>query len=159
MKTASRRPGSLGTAWTGPLYLDASALVKIYLPEPGSDELDAALTGRTDLMISDLGITEIISALARRRRDGNLRNEVASRLHGRILDDVEGGLYEVIPLVPSTHREAERLLLALEEKPLRAGDALHLAMTISAGARSLITFDQRLAEAARRIGIYAAVSS
>ncbi len=152
MKTASRRTR---LAWAGPLYLDASALVKIYLPESGSDELDAALTGREDLMISDLGITEIISALARRRREGNLGIEVVSRLHAGILDDVEGGLYEVIPLLPITHREAERLLLALEEKPLRAGDALHLALAITAGARSVITFDRRLAEAARRIGIRA----
>ncbi len=155
MKTASRRPSSIRAAWAGPLYLDASALVKIYLPEPGSEQLDAALTGRDDLMISDLGITEIISALARRRREGNLGIEVASRLHGTILDEVGGGMYEVVPLLPPTHREAERLLLALEERPLRAADALHLALAIAAGARSVITFDERLADAARRIGIYA----
>lgn len=70
MKTGSRRSLPRSPDWTGPLYLDASALVKIYMPEPGSDELDAALQGRDDLVISDLAVTEVISALTRRRREG-----------------------------------------------------------------------------------------
>jgi hypothetical protein len=55
-----------------PVYLDTSALAKLYFPEPESVELDAALVARRDLFVSDLAITELTSATARQMRDGAL---------------------------------------------------------------------------------------
>src|ERR1041385_1227788 len=40
-------PGT--TASSSPLYLDASALAKLYTPEPGSAALERSLRGRRDL--------------------------------------------------------------------------------------------------------------
>jgi predicted nucleic acid-binding protein len=139
--------------WTGPLYLDASALVKLYLAEPGSDALDAALRGRSDLMVSDLAITEIVSAIARRRREGVLPALSCVRLHRKILADIKDGLYIKNDLMPEVHREAERLLLAIDDAALRAADALHLALASLSGASAIVTYDLRLAEAAIRIGL------
>jgi uncharacterized protein len=139
--------------WTGPLYLDASALVKLYLPEPGSDALDAAIQGRSDLIVSDLAITEIVSAISRRRREGILPGLSCVRLYRKILVDVEKGLYIKNDLLPEVHREAERLPLAISDIPLRAADALHLALASLSGAAAIITYDLRLAEAAIRIGL------
>lgn len=141
--------------WSGPLYLDASALVKLYLPETGSDELDAAIQGRRDLMVSDLAITEIVSAIARRRREGLLPAVSCSRLHRKILADIEAGLYAKIDLMPDTHREAERLLLAVDTIALRAADALHLAQASLAGAAAIVTYDRKLSDAALKIGLNA----
>lgn len=153
MKTVSDRNITADKDWTGPLYLDASALVKLYLPEPGSDSLDAAIQGRSDLVVSDLAITEIVSAISRRRREGILPAVSCARLHRQILADVEGGLYVKNDLMPEVHREAERLLLAVDDIPLRAADALHLALASLAGAAGIVTYDQRLAEVAIRIGL------
>ncbi len=139
--------------WTGPLYLDASALAKLYLPEPGSDALDKALKGRSDLLISDLAITEIVSAISRRRRDRILLPLLCARLHRKILTDIEGGLYVKSDLMPEVHREAERLLLAIDDVALRAADALHLALASLSGAAAIVTYDLRLAEAAIRVGL------
>jgi uncharacterized protein len=135
------------------LYLDASALVKLYLPEPGSDTLDAAIQGRSDLMVSDLAITEIVSAISRRRRAGSLPAVSCARLHRQILADIEGGLYIKHDLMPEVHREAERLLLAVDNVVLRAADALHLALASLAGAAAMVTYDQGLADAAVKIGL------
>jgi predicted nucleic acid-binding protein len=55
--------------------------------------------------------------------------------------------------VADTHREAERLLLALKDVPMRAADALHLALATTAGAAAVVTFDHRLEEAARAVGL------
>ena len=153
MKTASDRNITPDKDWTGPLYLDASALVTLYLPEPGSDKLDAAIQGRSDLMVSDLAITEIVSAISRRRREGILPAVSCARLHRQILADIEGGLYVKNDLMPEVHREAERLLLAIDDIALRAADALHLALASLAGAAAIVTYDQRLAEAAIKIGL------
>jgi predicted nucleic acid-binding protein len=153
VKTVSERKTAIHKEWTGPLYLDASALAKLYLPEPGSDELDAAIRGRTDLIVSDLAITEIVSAISRRRREGILPAVSCARLHRKILADVEAGHYVKNDLMPETHREAERLLLAVDNIALRAADALHLALAGLAGAAAIVTYDQKLAEAATRIGL------
>lgn len=135
------------------MYLDASALVKLYLPEAESGELNRAVEGRRDLLVSDLSITEIISSLSRRRREGVLDLSVAVRLHRAILGHIETGVYRRIDLTAAAHREAERMLLSIETGPLRAADALHLALAVSGDASSLLTYDRRMADAGRSIGL------
>lgn len=135
------------------MYFDASALVKLYLPEPGSDELNEVVAGRSDLLVSDLAATEIASSLSRRRRDGVLNAEAIVRLHRALLAHVDAGFYRRVELIPAIHREAERLLFSLAAVPLRAADALHLALAISAEAATLLTYDRRLAEAALAVGL------
>jgi predicted nucleic acid-binding protein len=153
VKTVSDPINASGKDWTGPLYLDASALAKLYLPEPGSDTLDDAIRGRIDLMVSDLAITEIVSAISRRRREGILTALSCARLHRKILADIGDGLYIKNDLMPEAHREAERLLLAIDNVPVRAADALHLALASLSGAAAIVTYDLRLTEAAIRIGL------
>jgi hypothetical protein len=154
VKTASS--GGLAIAeqrWPGPLYIDSSALAKIYLPATDSDKLDAALRSRRDLMVSDLAVTEIVSALARRRREGAVSPQIAARLQRAILHDLESGVYLRLGLSPAVHRDAERMLFSLEAVPLRAADALHLAIAIAASAASIVTFDRRMIAAALRLGL------
>ncbi len=152
--TASRsRRAPVGLS--GPVYVDASALVKLYLPEAESEELNRALQGRRDLLVSDLAVTEIVSSLSRRRREGSLAPAMASRLHRAMLDHVEAGIYRRAELTPAAHREAERLLLSVEAVALRAADALHLALAVEAEAASIVSFDRRLSDAARVIGLAA----
>ena len=40
--------------WTEPVYLDASTLVKLLVPEEDSEELNRALAGLTDVIVSTL---------------------------------------------------------------------------------------------------------
>lgn len=135
------------------MYLDASALVKLFLPEPESDELNRALRAHRALTVSDLAITECVSALARRRRQALLHVEAAMEIHRALLETVRTGVFACQTLSPHTHREAERLLLSLETVRLRAADVLHLALALSCRASHLITFDGRLADAARAVGL------
>ena len=137
---------------SGPIYLDTSALVKVYLPEAESDIVDQLLIGRQDLFISDLVVAEIVSAVARRRRDGALEVKVAQRLRSKILKDIESGVFLKIDLPAAVFRKAERILLALDAVALRSADAIHLALALSADARSIVTYDERMAEAATSLG-------
>jgi hypothetical protein len=141
----------------GPIYLDASALVKLYLPEPESDALDAALQGREDLVVSDLAVTEVISALARRRREGELSAQDLARLHRKIMADLDSGVFQPADLLPEVHRHADRLLMSMETAALRAADALHLALALSSKAAAIVTFDRRMAEAATRLGLHSPI--
>ena len=151
MATVSRRRPQPRLA--GPLYLDASALAKLYFPEPGSDDLNRLLVGRLDAVVSDLAVTEIVSSLCRRRREGLVTTAVVAGLQRALLGHVEAGVYRRVELIPAAHREAERLVISLGTVPLRAADALHLALALGAEAASLLTWDRRLGAAARAIGL------
>jgi predicted nucleic acid-binding protein len=147
------RPAPYRTRLEGPLYCDASALLKLYFPEPGSEELNRLLEGREDLLASDLAVTEIVSALARRARQDALGWAEASRVQRALLTGLEGGACQRVELTRDVHRVAERLLLVRAGPPLRAADALHLALAVSGRAACVATFDVRLSAAARAVGL------
>jgi predicted nucleic acid-binding protein len=109
--------------------------------------------GRTDLLVSDLAVTEVVSALSRRARQGAGTRESVHRVQRTIIDSVERGTYHRVELTRDVHRRAEHFLLTVTDTPLRAADALHLALALSARAASMASFDGRLAAAARAIGL------
>ncbi len=123
------------------------------MPETGSDEFNEVVEGRADVLVSDLAVTEIISVLARRLRQGSIARDAARRLHHAILGGLDEGVYHRVELTRDVHRRAEQFLLSLPETPLRAADALHLALATSARAASLASFDARLTAAARAVGL------
>ena len=153
MRTGSRARERAPDELDGPVYLDSSGLAKLYLPEPDSAALERVLRGRADLLVSDLVVTEIVSAVSRRRRAGGIPPAAAGPIHRALLAHLQAGLYRAVDLSPGVHREAERLLLALEAIPLRAADALHVALALAAGAATVVTFDARLAAASRAVGL------
>ncbi len=142
-----------GKQLRGGLYLDSSALAKLYVPEPDSAVLERVLVGRRDLWVSDLAVTEVVSAAARRAREGDIDQQAVSRLHAALLDDLSDNSYLHAELSSAVHREAERLLVCFPGKFLRAADALHLALALSVNARTLVTFDRRLAEGVQVAGL------
>ena len=152
MKTGSKKPYDWKRDMKGSVYLDASALAKLYLPEPESEMLEHALENRRDLVLSDLTITETISALCRLSREGTVDDESKTRLYRAIVTDFESNLFLHVGLASPVHREAERLLLSVSIS-LRSLASLHLALALTAGAQTVVTFDHRLANAARTIGL------
>ena len=149
------REGRAGylAALPGPLYCDTSALLKLYLREVGSEAFNALVEGRGDVLVSDLTVTEVVSALSRRSRQGDVSRDAVGRIHHAITRSLEAGEYQRADLTPAVHRHAERLTIRLSDIPLRAGDALHLALAASARAVSFASFDRRLAAAARAVGL------
>jgi predicted nucleic acid-binding protein len=137
--------------WAEPIYLDASALVKLFVPEAESDDLNQALAGLTDVIVSDLALTEMASALGRRTREQLLTRAEARRLYSEASKLHASSLRA--ELTPPIHRRAERLMLSLAI-PLRALDALHLATALDAEAATVVTFDPRLREAAASQGLF-----
>jgi uncharacterized protein len=140
---------------SSPVYLDTSALAKLYVQEVGSDELDSALVGRRDLLISEWALTELTSALARRVREDVMGAAAARRTYQQVFRDVRAGEYRLLDLTAATHREAERLLLTIgRHLPIRAGDSLHLAIAALADARSLVTYDRQMHAVASTLGCF-----
>jgi uncharacterized protein len=143
-----------GGADTG-IYLDSSALAKLYVPEPESDRLDALLRGRRDLLISELAITEVLSAVARKRRAGMLNASQTIKIRDALLADADSGFFLRLDLNPLVHRQAERLLLHVESVVLRTLDALHVALALHGSATYIATYDARMRAAALHSGLKA----
>ena len=119
-----------------------------HMPEPESKDLERFPRGRQDLMISELCITEVVSAAARRKREGLLKARQVKQIHEAILADAESGYYRCLDISPVIHRDAEHLLLSTESVSFRTLDALHIALALSGEAERVITFDVRMAGAA-----------
>jgi predicted nucleic acid-binding protein len=103
--------------------------------------------------VSDLAVTEVVSALARRLHQGALSRALARRVQDAIVGRLDAGAFGRVELTRDVHRRAEHLLLTLTGSWLRAADALHLALAMSGRAASMASFDARLAAAARTIGL------
>ena len=137
------------------IYLDSSALAKLYVPEPESDRLEAFLRGRRDLLISELTITEVLSAVSRRRREGMLSASQALEIRDAVLADADSGSFHRLDMSPVMHREAERLLFHIESVALRTLDALHVAAALLGSATYIVTYDARMRTAALHAGLRA----
>ena len=133
-------------------YLDASALVKHYVEEDGSDAVRRIL-GESVPVTSRLTEVELTSAIARRARQGDVSENVRDKLLGRLRQDLLS--FYVVELVPEVVSQAGSLLL---RHPLRANDAIQLASCLAVQARlpaavRFVASDQRLNAAARAEGL------
>ncbi|WP_415854522.1 type II toxin-antitoxin system VapC family toxin [Sinomonas sp. G460-2] len=119
-------------------YLDTSAALKLLIEESESAALAAAIDAtEPDLVACFLLETELRRAV---HRDPSInQSDVSGFLEGV-------GLYE-IPV--SLFQEAG----LLGGRNLRSLDALHLAAAIRIGVEHVVTYDIRMAEAARDLGL------
>ena len=111
-------------------YLDTSALVKRYVDEVGSSWLRALTSpGQNALLfISRMTIVEVVSAFARRLRDGSLTREEFAAAK----DAFRGDCLDVYQVMPPTLTIVNLACALLERHPLRAYDATHLATALGA---------------------------
>jgi len=133
-------------------FWDSSAIVPLVCREAQSARCRSWLRADPVIIVWSLAATEVVSALARKRREGKL--VAGAHVHAkRRLAKLEEGWSEV------THHESvrSRARRLLETHPVSAADALHLAaallLTEEQPARAaFVTFDDRLADAAEREG-------
>jgi predicted nucleic acid-binding protein len=141
-------------------YLDTSALVKRYVNETGSSWLQATLetAPRPSVILVHLAIVEMTSALMRRVREGAVSAPEYIRIQNAFLSDCLDH-YELVTAADDIIDQANRLL---EEHPLRAYDAIHLAAAVVSNQALLagnlpplifVSADDRLNQAASLEGL------
>lgn len=133
-------------------FLDTSALIKLYIAEPGSERLREALVRAETLAVSVLAFAEIHAALARRKREGLLLATELEELALRVAADWETLLQ--VPLEASILALVPSLCGAY---PLRGADAVHLASGLFLDREGVeVNFacsDRRLLDAAAAEGL------
>lgn len=134
------------------LYLDTSALVKLFIDEEYSDLVRDARLRASQVCCSRLAWAETVVTFARAKREGRITQDVFYRLvesldvywQGVIVVEVTQDMLNAIPLLVLSH-------------PLRTYDAIHLASAKVQSQRAddeilFAAFDESLARAARRVG-------
>jgi uncharacterized protein len=119
-------------------YLDSSAIVKLVVAEPGSGSMHRWYVEAQRVITSRVGIVETVRASSRTTFDAPHRDRVITDL-------------EVVELDASIAEASARA----QPATLRTLDAIHLAtaLTLLPDLDAFVTYDDRLAAAARALGL------
>jgi predicted nucleic acid-binding protein len=135
------------------VYVDTSMLVKRYLPELGSQELEARLIGeQPEMLVSELVLPELSSALRRRERKGLIDARYVEDALEDFHEDVRCAALRLADLDTTCIRKASSLIRRLQS-PLATLDAVHLATALEHGCDILFTSDAQLSRAAGEAGL------
>ena len=131
-------------------YLDASALVSMFFADAHSPAVRGLLGGAEALVVSDFAAAEFAGAIARLHRMAALDRGEAMHVFSNF-DLWCASRTRRVESQPADMAAAASLVrdLALA---IRAPDALNLAIAQRVRA-TLVTFDQRMAAAARALGL------
>lgn len=135
------------------LYLDASALVKRYVREPGSEEVNAWIDAAEMVVTGLITRVEVAAAIARAGRVKLISPEAALAALGQFRSEWES--FQRLPITENTVRRGDALAV---EHHLRGFDATHLACALiwqeTLGFPvTLASFDSQLIQATRQIGM------
>jgi predicted nucleic acid-binding protein len=134
-------------------YLDASALVKRYVQEPGSEEVSQLIARARVVGTSAITRVEVTAALARAAR---VRALPAAEARAALT--AFQGEWESLVRVELTEVLLGRAAQAAWERGLRGYDAVHLASALFwqemlGESVTLVTYDRELWEAAGHAGL------
>ena len=141
-------------------FLDTSALVKRYVYETGSDWIQLITTPQESntLIIARITWVEMLSALARLQREGNISQKNVEAFI-KTLQYAFDMQYQIVEFDASLAEEAGRLV---QQYPLRAYDSVQLASAIKiqtalAGFQNVsytfVSADNRLLNVAKITGL------
>ncbi len=138
-------------------FFDTSALVKLYHQENGTDTLDQMIDSDNPIIvISDIGIVEMISALLKKSRMNLLDKQTCNHVIAEFEKDIDN--FEVIEVDTVIKNSAGQLLKDFGTIfGLKTLDALQLASALSASEVSkpdlFIVTDRILGSVARQKGL------
>lgn len=135
------------------LYLDTSALVKLYVPETDSATITHLLDTAEMVSTSRVAYAEARAAFARKRRE----QAVTLRDYRTIVQDLEND-WDTFFIVDVSDGLIKRAGQLAETFALRGYDAVHLASAAIIGEQGsqavmFACFDEKLSRAARRQGL------
>ncbi|MEX0658824.1 MAG: type II toxin-antitoxin system VapC family toxin [Egibacteraceae bacterium] len=131
-------------------YFDASALVKLVIEEPGSNDAAALWDGADAVLSSRVANAEVRAALAAAQRAARLTTEQHEEAK-RLWD----GLSAALRLVELSEGVSQHAGDLAERYALSGFDAVHLASALLVDGDGLVvaTWDTRLAAATVAVGV------
>jgi predicted nucleic acid-binding protein len=130
------------------VFFDSSAFVKRYVGEAGTDEVLHWCDRASEIGLSAIALTEVISAFCRLRRKGSISDAQYRQLKALLLADIEDAA--ICDMTPAVLAQA---ISSLETNVLRGMDAIHIGSAVALKADVFVSADQRQRDAAARAGL------
>lgn len=130
------------------VFFDTSAFVKRYVSEVGTDTVLEWCDRATEIILSGIALTELISAFCRLQREGKINDMQYRQLKSMLLADIEDAV--ICDLTPVVLAQS---ISSLEKNVLRGMDAIHIGSAIALKADVFLSADKRQLEAAAHMGL------
>lgn len=130
------------------VFFDSSAFVKRYVSEVGADSVLNWCDRASEIGLSAVALTEIISAFCRLRREDRISDTQYVQLKALLLADIED--VAICDLTPAVMAQA---IASLETNPVRGMDAIHIGSAVVLKADVFVSADRRQLDAAARAGL------
>lgn len=137
------------------VYLDTSALIKLYVAEAFSTEVERLVAEADGLVISRLSMLEWHCAMARRLRTGQISEDYLALARTEFTRHLAEGYFRIVSFDDTLLIDALRVLDGVRPLPLRTLDAIHLTAARNAGVTRLATADRVMADAANKLHLAA----
>ncbi len=140
----------------GEVYVDPSALARLYLHQTGSREMSAWRTQlRGALPVTHHGRTEVINAICRAAFEGQLDPKAMAESLADFASDFASGHLRQADLLwrAALNRAAELSQRHTPKLGTRSLDVLHVACALELKLRHLLTFDGRQQQLAVAAGL------
>lgn len=144
--------------WVKPHYMDASALVKLFVEEEGSDTVRNYFNNKTTFCTTSICFAEALGALKRKYEKRKITQEVYLKACNQLVAHISLKAIELDDIGITDRRTYWKVDKTAEKHNLDISDALQI-LTLKEGYFSklagksrpiLITADSKLAEAARQ---------
>jgi predicted nucleic acid-binding protein len=135
------------------VYLDTSILIKLYLAESYSTEVEQLVAEADGIAISRLSMLEWHCAMARRFRVGQITDAYLNLARTEFTRHLAENYFRIVPYDDNLLTDALRVLDHVNPVPLRTLDAIHLTAARNAGVTRIATADRIMSEAAARLGL------
>jgi len=137
------------------VYLDTSALIKLYVAEAFSTEVERLVAEVDGLVISRLSMLEWHCAMACRLRTGQITDDYLNLARTEFTRHLAEGYFRIVPFDDTLLIDALRVLDSTQPVPLRALDAIHITAARNAGVTRIATADRVMADAANKLNLTA----
>jgi len=131
------------------IYFDATFLVRLYVNEPGYQEVRSLVTHVEDIRSSILGKIETEAAFHRKLSEDAFDREALVKLNRQFATNQKEELLIWLPLSETVIERVHEAFLNLPSSTfLRTGNAIHLATASEAGLKEIHSNDKHLLAAA-----------
>ena len=130
------------------VFADTSALIKLYVDEPGRDVVVAKVAAADELVVSSIAVVEGHSAIVRRLKAGQISPEAYEEMRRELHEDLRDAGW-----VKASDKLLVRAAALVEHTGLRSLDAIQLASALACKPDLVLCADSRLTEAARGEGL------
>ncbi len=127
------------------LFVDTSSLVKRYIEEPGSSEIDNCFINADEIFVSSVTHIELTAALTRRYSD----KSIDKQSYNKALKEFEAELvyFKIIPFSDTFENSAVQII---KKHTMKTLDAIQLSSALASKADQFITSDKRLFNIAKK---------